>query len=136
MPEVDFWTLRTFCLSVNFQVRPLGVSTFLDFYAWISRELATLFLLGETLAESGFEPLSGSYYWDITKPEIDIASAQKFEIKGLLPNVLKTPVVCFASDPTTLAMCLSRKIMAHISVEWSPYLKPFIIKLKASASSY
>ena len=51
-------TEKPFCLSSSVQVLPLDVTTTPDSNAWNYRELATLLTLSESLAESGFEPLT------------------------------------------------------------------------------
>ena len=60
MFKVDIWTLRSFlfCLSSSVQVLLLDVTTPRESYAWNYRELATLLILSESLAELGLEPLT------------------------------------------------------------------------------
>ena len=55
------------CLSSSIQVLPLDVTTPRDSYALNYRELATLLILSESLAEVGLEPLTiGSMRKDLT----------------------------------------------------------------------
>ena len=50
-------TEKLFCISINVQVLPLGVTRTRDSDAWNYRGLAILFTLNESLASDGFEPL-------------------------------------------------------------------------------
>ena len=58
MSKQTFGHREAFCISSSVQVLPLDVTTPHDSYAWNCRELATLPILSESLAEDGLELLT------------------------------------------------------------------------------